>query len=49
MDFRRIWLDKSTKEPTREGISLWRPVPPPGYFAVGGLPANAAMLSANSR
>lgn len=35
VDFRRIWLDKDTKEPSREGIGIWRAVPPPGYFALG--------------
>lgn len=35
MDFRRIWLDKDTKDPSREGIGIWRPVPPSGYYALG--------------
>lgn len=37
VDFRRIWLDKDSKEPSREGIGIWRPVPPPGYYALGKL------------
>jgi hypothetical protein len=35
VDFRRIWLDKDVKSPSREGIGIWRPVPPPGYYALG--------------
>lgn len=35
MDFRRIWLDKDAKSPSREGIGIWRPVPPTGYYALG--------------
>ena len=35
VDFRRLWLDKDAKNPSREGIGIWRPVPPPGYCIVG--------------
>jgi hypothetical protein len=38
VDFRRIWLDKDSKDPSREGIGIWRPVPPSGYYALGGWP-----------
>ena len=37
VDFRRIWLDKDSKDPSREGIGIWRPVPPPGYYSLGRL------------
>lgn len=40
VDFRRIWLDKDVKSPSREGIGIWRPAPPPGYYALGGATAN---------
>lgn len=48
VDFRRIWMDRSTRDPTREGISLWRPVPPPGYFAVGVLLSPCALSGLTS-
>ena len=37
VDFRRIWWDKGARSPCREGMSLWRPNPPPGYVALGEL------------
>ena len=35
VDFQRMWQDKGTSQPTREGLSLWRPCPPAGYFSLG--------------
>jgi hypothetical protein len=35
VDFRRIWSDRDSRGATREGISIWRPNPPPGYCSLG--------------
>lgn len=37
-DFRRLWWDKHARNPSRLGVSLWRPQPPPGYVALGAVP-----------
>ena len=37
-DFRRIWSDKGTRSPSKEGMSFWRPVPPAGYASLGTRP-----------
>eukprot|EP00884_Botryococcus_braunii_P010315 jgi/Botrbrau1/19285/Bobra.0073s0028.1 len=34
-DFRRVWWDKHARNPSRLGVSIWRPIPPPGYVALG--------------
>ncbi len=36
VDFRRVWWDKGARQASRAGMSLWRPVPPTGYVALGG-------------
>ena len=35
VDFQRIWSDRDSRGATREGISIWRPNPPPGYCSLG--------------
>lgn len=35
MEFSRIWWDKQSKHPSMTQVSLWRPVPPPGYVTLG--------------
>jgi len=35
VDFQRIWSDRDARGATREGISIWRPNPPPGYCSLG--------------
>lgn len=35
VDFSRIWWDKMSKKATRRGLSIWRPVAPPGYVPLG--------------
>lgn len=35
VEFQRIWWDKHSKHPSMTQVSLWRPVPPPGYVALG--------------
>ncbi|KAK9819963.1 hypothetical protein WJX72_004515 [[Myrmecia] bisecta] len=34
-DFRRMWWDKGMRNASGKGASIWRPVPPPGYVALG--------------
>jgi hypothetical protein len=35
VEFARIWWDKHSKHPSMTQVSLWRPVPPPGYVILG--------------
>jgi len=35
VEFSRIWWDKHSKHPSMTQVSLWRPVPPPGYVTLG--------------
>ena len=35
MDFRRLWSWDGEGAPGFEGVSIWRPLPPPGYAALG--------------
>lgn len=35
VEFTRIWWDKHSKHPSMTQVSLWRPVPPPGYVILG--------------
>jgi hypothetical protein len=35
VEFSRIWWDKHAKHPSLSQVSFWRPVPPPGYVALG--------------
>lgn len=35
VDFRRVWWDKDRRFPSRTGVSIWRPLPPPGYVSLG--------------
>lgn len=35
VEFTRIWWDKHAKHPSLSQVSFWRPVPPPGYVALG--------------
>ena len=35
VNFKRVWWDRGTRSPTRTGLSIWRPVPPAGYVALG--------------
>jgi hypothetical protein len=35
VEFQRIWWDKHSKHPSMTQVSLWRPVPPPGYVSLG--------------
>ena len=34
MDFKRIWTDNGALSASR-GVSIWRPIPPPGYAILG--------------
>lgn len=34
MDFKRIWTDNGSLSASR-GVSIWRPIPPPGYVILG--------------
>lgn len=44
VDFKRVWWDRGARSPTSAGLSIWRPVPPAGYAALGGHPGSAALL-----
>jgi len=35
VEFRRVWWDRDVKSSTRLGMSIWRPLAPPGYVALG--------------
>jgi hypothetical protein len=35
VEFQRIWWDKHSQHPSMTQVSLWRPVPPPGYVSLG--------------
>jgi hypothetical protein len=35
VDFQRLWWDKDARSPSKTGLSLWRPRPPPGYISLG--------------
>jgi hypothetical protein len=35
VEFKRIWWDKHSKHPSMTQVSLWQPVPPPGYVCLG--------------
>ena len=35
VDFRRLWTDRGIRAGPPGGLSLWRPVPPVGYAALG--------------
>jgi vacuolar protein sorting-associated protein 13A/C len=35
VEFLRIWWDKRSKHPSLTKVGFWRPVPPPGYVALG--------------
>jgi len=35
VDFRRLWTDRGVRGAPPGGLSLWRPVPPAGYAALG--------------
>lgn len=37
VDFSRVWCDSGMRGASREGMSLWRPNPPPGYVALSAL------------
>ena len=38
VDFRRVWWDKDRRAPSKTGMSIWRPLPPPGYVILGAQP-----------
>ena len=38
VDFRRVWWDKDRRSPSQTGMSIWRPLPPPGYVSLGAHP-----------
>jgi vacuolar protein sorting-associated protein 13A/C len=52
VEFTRIWWDKHSKHPSMTQVSLWHPVPPPGYVILGDCmitgmycpPSNALVL-----
>lgn len=52
VEFTRLWWDKHSKHPSMTQVSLWRPVPPPGYVSLGDCmvtgmycpPSNALVL-----
>lgn len=35
VDFQRLWWDKDSRQPSKNGLSLWRPRPAPGYISLG--------------
>lgn len=53
--FERIWTNKQLADSRRKAVSIWRPVPPQGYVAVGDClvvgswtaPRSAAVLNAD--
>ena len=38
VDFRQVWWDKDRRAPSKTGMSIWRPLPPPGYVILGAHP-----------
>ena len=34
-DFRRLWSDQGARNPSAQGMTFWRPVPPSGYASLG--------------
>ena len=45
VDFQRIWSDRDARGATREGISIWRPNPPPSYCSLGERPCRPALCT----
>ena len=49
VDFRRVWWDRGARNATRTGLSIWRPVPPVGYVALGASMALLQVLDLRHR
>lgn len=35
VEFQRVWSDRNVKASTRLGMSIWKPLAPPGYVSLG--------------